>query len=557
MRQRVDLTKKIETKTTIRKTTKTTHFYHYPIYNQIETTETEEENNGLESEEELAENNNDADTTLENNSNQQSSENSNEENQIDNTQNDNQQNIINKTNNLNNKAHIINLNKFKTNTKSEGVKTLLKNPATIKIILIVLGIALVALGLLFIITIIMEYQMSSYKYLAGQCKTITVINTDCNNSGNCSNKYDGEVKFEDYIAGVVAADSGVNSNNIEYYKTIAIAARTYFYNNFSSDCVVEGNNNYQAYIDVEDSNYKETIKNAVEETKGLAMIIEEQFITGDYSTACVVDADNENYHIRYGSVTLEETGIQTIPKQWESTSVYNRTLEKYYSSIDKNNTDKYTKECPENTNDYGMSTIGALYLITKDNKTHKEVLKYYYGEAFELKNTNIPNSEIVNGFINPVNNATCSSSFGCRKHPISNDYESHMGIDLGAEAGEPIYATKDGKILSVTKNVPGYSDVYSYGNSILIEHDDGTRTRYAHMLYGSIPDDIKVGTKVQQGDIIGQVGSTGVSNGNHLHYEIHFNGELQDPIDYLDLSNIGNNKQCENNSNIDLSSCGL
>ena len=542
MSRKIDLSRKVTKEERIIKTRNTSSTYISQIkYGFQENNEREENNENLEEQEENEEEENE-------DHDEEEEENENVEEQDENTT--EESDTLSKIYNLKQQLEKITVNIKKVKKTAKKAKFI--KPLIIGILALLILIMIVIIG-----AFIIGLQMNNYKYLSRQCKTITVINTDCDNSGNCSNKYDGDVSFEDYIAGVVAADSGVNSNNLEYYKTIAIAARTYFYNNFTSDCIVEGNSTYQTYIDVEDSNYKETIKTAVEETKGLAMVIEEQFITGDYSTACVVDADNENYHIRYGSVTLEETGIQTIPKQWELTSVYNRTLEKYYSSIDKNNTDKYTKECPENTNDYGMSTIGALYLITKDNKTHKEVLKYYYGEAFELKNTNIPNSEIVNGFINPVNNATCSSSFGCRKHPISNDYESHMGIDLGAEAGEPIYATKDGKILSVTKNVPGYSDVYSYGNSILIEHDDGTRTRYAHMLYGSIPDDIKVGTKVQQGDIIGQVGSTGVSNGNHLHYEIYFNGELQDPIDYLDLSNIGNNKQCENNSNIDLSSCGL
>lgn len=326
------------------------------------------------------------------------------------------------------------------------------------------------------------------------CQTITVINTDCDSSGNnCTNKYDGEVDFDDYIAGIVAARDKNNANNFEYYKTLAIDSRTNFYSNPATDCEAEGNVNYQEYIDVEESPYSELIKKAVEDTQGLAVTKEGQVVGGVLSS------------------------------------------------------DEDIRPLDSNT---------ALNMITNQNYTANDVLQYYYGSDAEVTNINMPTGNAVAGFINPLNHASCTDSFGCRIHPISGDSDFHPAIDLGAASGEPIYATKAGKVTSVMKSVPGYSDVNSYGNYILIDHGDGTQTRYAHMLYGSIPTNINVGTNVTRGQIIGKVGATGSATGPHLHYEIYINGRHVNPYEYLDLSQIGNQGACNVYANTPLSVCG-
>ena len=126
-------------------------------------------------------------------------------------------------------------------------------------------------------------------------------------------------------------------------------------------------------------------------------------------------------------------------------------------------------------------------------------------------------------------------------HP--NPAESfHSGIDLAIEGGSPVYATKSGTITRVEKNIttingnpqdlPGNA---SYGNYVIIDHGDGTSTLYAHMKYGSIPNSIDIGNSIEQGEQIGEVGSTGVSTGNHLHYEVRSQGSTVDPMDYLEL----------------------
>ena len=104
-------------------------------------------------------------------------------------------------------------------------------------------------------------------------------------------------------------------------------------------------------------------------------------------------------------------------------------------------------------------------------------------------------------------------------HPIYNKPHLHTGIDLAAVEGTPIIAAGEGIILS-TETKGGY------GKQISIEHNDGYITRYAHLSKILV----KTGDVVNRGDTIGEVGSTGLSTGNHLHYEISHHNEYIDPL---------------------------
>lgn len=120
------------------------------------------------------------------------------------------------------------------------------------------------------------------------------------------------------------------------------------------------------------------------------------------------------------------------------------------------------------------------------------------------------------------------SAFGMRVHPILKSYKMHEGIDLTAPRGTPIIATGDGVVIQASSTTGGY------GNKIVIDHGFGYRTLYGHCykLY------VERGQKVKRGDVIGTVGSTGLSVSPHLHYEVHVNGRKVNPINYYanDLS---------------------
>jgi len=116
----------------------------------------------------------------------------------------------------------------------------------------------------------------------------------------------------------------------------------------------------------------------------------------------------------------------------------------------------------------------------------------------------------------PINGARLSSSFGLRKHPILGYNKLHQGTDFAAARGTPIMASGAGVILRAQK-------YKGYGNFVSIKHNSTFVTAYGHMSkYGR---GIKKGVRVNQGQIIGYVGSTGMSTGPHLHYEVIKNGK--------------------------------
>lgn len=121
---------------------------------------------------------------------------------------------------------------------------------------------------------------------------------------------------------------------------------------------------------------------------------------------------------------------------------------------------------------------------------------------------------------------TITSPFGTRFHPILHIYRTHYGIDIGAPKGAYVVAANSGVVTTA-------SYLSSYGNAVIIDHGGGVSTVYAH---GS---EIltTVGTKVNKGDIIMKVGSTGLSTGPHLHFGVTVNGKYVNPMPYLTGTN--------------------
>ncbi|MGX5799766.1 M23 family metallopeptidase [Bradyrhizobium sp. Arg314] len=127
---------------------------------------------------------------------------------------------------------------------------------------------------------------------------------------------------------------------------------------------------------------------------------------------------------------------------------------------------------------------------------------------------------VTNGMVTPVA-GVMTSTFGPRKHPILGTVRIHKGVDWAAPVGTPIMAAFDGEISF-------QGDGGSYGNLVKITHANGRETRYAHMQRFAIASG--VGTKVKAGDVIGYIGTTGLSTGPHLHFELYQNGEAIDPL---------------------------
>ncbi|RLD61534.1 MAG: M23 family peptidase [Bacteroidetes bacterium] len=122
-----------------------------------------------------------------------------------------------------------------------------------------------------------------------------------------------------------------------------------------------------------------------------------------------------------------------------------------------------------------------------------------------------------------------SAVFGMRSHPIFKTKKMHYGIDFAAPIGSFIHAPGDGKVVFVKKSRKGY------GNEIIIDHGFGYKTVYGH-LYKIFA---KKGQKVKRGEIIGTVGSTGISTGPHLHYEVRYHNKPTNPAKFFvnDITN--------------------
>jgi len=114
-----------------------------------------------------------------------------------------------------------------------------------------------------------------------------------------------------------------------------------------------------------------------------------------------------------------------------------------------------------------------------------------------------------------------ASRYGYRTHPIFRTRRLHTGVDLASALGTPVYAGGDGTIRRAQW-------LSGYGRYVELDHVNGYQTAYAHM--SRIADGIKPGVRVKQGQVVGYVGSTGNSTGNHLHYEIRVNGRTVDPL---------------------------
>ncbi len=114
------------------------------------------------------------------------------------------------------------------------------------------------------------------------------------------------------------------------------------------------------------------------------------------------------------------------------------------------------------------------------------------------------------------------SGYGWRTHPVYGDQRFHAGVDIGGACGQPIWAAESGTVVSSTWSG-------GYGLFTVVDHGDGLATAYAHQSQNYV----SAGQRVARGQTIGAVGTTGLSTGCHLHFEVRVNGEPVDPVPYL------------------------
>jgi murein DD-endopeptidase MepM/ murein hydrolase activator NlpD len=178
------------------------------------------------------------------------------------------------------------------------------------------------------------------------------------------------------------------------------------------------------------------------------------------------------------------------------------TFEVYYEQfVDDNNIVRRT----------GKIIYASMYV------NNKEISLYNFKYNNETGFYDVDGKSVIKTLMKtPINGARLSSSFGMRKHPILGFNKLHQGTDFAAPNGTPIMASGNGVVVMAQK-------YKGYGNYILLKHNSTFKTAYAHLSkYGR---GVRKGVRVIQGQIIGYVGSTGMSTGPHLHYEVIKNGK--------------------------------
>ena len=163
----------------------------------------------------------------------------------------------------------------------------------------------------------------------------------------------------------------------------------------------------------------------------------------------------------------------------------------------------------------------------------------YYSNGFTVTSKFYPSAYKIAPIIMPemawpTDDKTISSDYGWRPRPCKSCSSDHKGIDFVPGKGKPVYAAMDGIVSRVEYG-------YGFGQHVYIEHianfNDQEfykwQTIYAHLELGTTPENVKVGSIVKAGDIIGTVGNTGTSTGAHLHFELLVEGENVDPEKYL------------------------
>ena len=144
-----------------------------------------------------------------------------------------------------------------------------------------------------------------------------------------------------------------------------------------------------------------------------------------------------------------------------------------------------------------------------------------YNSLYEVVRNHSDNLKYVPS-IRPVQTGYLGSGFGYREDPFNGNTRFHYGQDIAVNSGTKVYAPADGKI-KYAANQGGY------GKVVKIDHSNGYRTIFAHLL----KINVKAGTKVKRGDLIALSGNSGRTVGPHLHYEVHHYGAPQNPLDYF------------------------
>ncbi len=206
--------------------------------------------------------------------------------------------------------------------------------------------------------------------------------------------------------------------------------------------------------------------------------------------------------------------------------------------IDPQKGDKFHVVYEKNMDTDGNFVKAGNILAAKySSKNYNDVAYRYTNKKNEIRYYDNKGICIQKAFLkSPLNYRRISSYFGSRYHPITKKIRFHNGVDYAASYGTPVEASADGTVIhrgwkGGHPTVNGQKG--GYGKTIIVRHGNGYKTLYGHLSsYGKY----KVGNRVKQHDVVGYVGSTGLSTGNHLHYTIYHHNKAINPLKLKNVS---------------------
>ena len=258
------------------------------------------------------------------------------------------------------------------------------------------------------------------------------------------------------------------------------------------------------------------------------------FISSDYLSNYLYGKRLQEYKANYSNVSknlaLMRTKIDKLNLELEKIEQKDKAVRTYAGmpeidrSIRQLGIGGHSIESGKFSDNLAPKLNEELFLLEKDLKRISRNVNLElnsYKSIYEKVQDNIQRINSIPS-IRPVQSGYLNSTFGYRNDPIDNVRRFHHGQDITVKSGTPIIAPANGVVKRAY-----YAG--GFGNHIKIDHGSGYTTLFAHLS----KINVKHGQEIKRGEVIGYTGNTGRSTAPHLHYEIHYNGEPQNPLDYF------------------------
>lgn len=274
----------------------------------------------------------------------------------------------------------------------------------------------------------------------------------------------------------------------------------------------------QDEIDVAQADIEQTIKDIEKQQEGLNQRLRNMYKNGSVGYLDVLLGSN--------SVSEFLTNLELIQRIYKGDEATLRTLERQHEELEQKRAALKTEKEALNQQKAEAEEKQTALQQDKDALQAKLDELNAQAEAISDEIAALQNPEKVytgGQFMWPTTATYITSPFGFRIHPVTGVYTGHTGVDIGCSYGSPVYAAADGTVILASTSYGGY------GVAVVIDHGSGISTLYGHNDHLKV----SVGQQVKRGQVIAASGSSGVSTGPHLHFEVRINGQYVDPMQYF------------------------